>query len=185
MRTIRCEKGEIRLPCLDVRIVPIGMVRANDYNPNEVSSRNMELLETSIMCNGFCFPVVTIWDPSLEQYVIIDGFHRYRIFLDLGAEEIPIIVLEHDVTKRMEATVQFNRARGVHQVELMGDLVIALIRQGVGEEEIAGKLGMELEEVLRLKQVTGIAEVFKNQSYSSAWEMVETEGEGTDGLELR
>lgn len=176
--TIRSNKGDIQLPCMDVHIVPIAKVRANNYNPNEVSSNNMALLEESIMANGFCFPVVTIWDPSLEQYVIIDGFHRYQIFKDLGAEELPIIILEHDITKRMEATVQFNRARGVHQVELMGDLVIALIKQGVSEDEIAQKLGMELEEVLRLKQVTGIAEVFKNQSYSSAWEMVEVAGNG-------
>ncbi len=178
MRTIKSSHGDIQLPCLDVHIVPIDQVRANNYNPNEVSSNNMALLEESIMANGFCFPVVTIWDPSLEKYVIIDGFHRYQIFLDLGAKELPIIVLDHDITKRMEATVQFNRARGVHQVELMGDLVVALIRQGVEEEEIAQKLGMELEEVLRLKQVTGIAEVFKNQNYSSAWEMEEVQENG-------
>lgn len=173
MQTIKCNKGEINLPCLEVHIVPIGKVRANNYNPNEVSSNNMALLEESIMANGFCFPVVTIFDPSLDQYVIIDGFHRYQIFKNLGAMELPIIILEHDITKRMEATVQFNRARGVHQVELMGDLVIALIKQGVPEDEVAEKLGMEMEEVLRLKQVSGIASVFANQNYSSAWEMVE------------
>lgn len=177
MKTIKCNKGDIQLPCLDVHVVPIDKVRANNYNPNEVSSNNMALLEESIMSNGFCFPVVTIYDPSLEQYVIIDGFHRYQIFKDLGAEELPIIILNHDITKRMEATVQFNRARGVHQVELMGDLVISLIKQGVSEDEIAEKLGMELEEVLRLKQVTGIAAVFGNQQYSSAWEMMEVEKE--------
>ena len=71
--------------------------------------------------------------------------------------------------------MQFNRARGVHQVELMGDLVAALAKQGVADDEIAVKLGMELEEVLRLKQVTGIAELFKNQQFSSSWEMVEVE----------
>ena len=172
---IASRKGDIQLPCMDVHIVPIEKVRANNYNPNEVSSNNMMLLEESIMSNGFCFPVVTIYDPSLEQYVIIDGFHRYQIFCDLEAKALPIIILNHDISQRMEATVQFNRARGVHQVELMGDLVIALIKQGVPEEEVAQKLGMELEEVLRLKQVTGIAEVFKNQNYSAAWEMVEVD----------
>ena len=180
--SIKSNKGMINLPCMDVHIVPIDKVRANNYNPNEVSDNNMKLLEESIMSNGFCFPVVTIWDPSLEKYVIIDGFHRYQIFCDLGAQELPIIILDHDISQRMEATVQFNRARGVHQVELMGDLVIALIKQGVPEEEVAEKLGMELEEVLRLKQVTGIAEVFKNQNYSSAWEMIEVD---ENGMELR
>lgn len=75
----------------------------------------------------------------------------------------------------MAATVQFNRARGVHQVELMGDLVRALIEQGASDEEISKHLGMEMEEVYRLKQITGIAELFKNQPYSKAWEMVEVE----------
>jgi len=176
---IQTKKGEIKLPCLEVKIVDINLVQANNYNPNVVSSQNMALLEESILANGFCFAVVTIWDPDLEKYVIIDGFHRYLIFRDyLQAKELPIIVLEHDITKRMEATVQFNRARGVHQVELMGDLVQALVEQGVPDEEIAQKLGMEIEEVFRLKQITGIAELFKNQIYSKAWEMREVDGVG-------
>lgn len=174
---IQTKKGEIKLPCLEVKIVDINLVQANNYNPNAVSSQNMALLEESILANGFCFAVVTIWDPDLEKYVIIDGFHRYLIFKEyLQAKELPIIVLDHDITKRMEATVQFNRARGVHQVELMGDLVQALVEQGVSDEEIAQKLGMEIEEVFRLKQITGIAELFKNQIYSKAWEMREVDG---------
>lgn len=136
----------------------------------------MVLLQESILANGFCFPIVTIYDPDLERYIIIDGFHRYSILKDyLGCEQIPVVVLEHNITQRMEATVQFNRARGAHQVELMGDLVAALAKQCVADDEIAVKLGMELEEVLRLKQVTGIAELFKNQQYSSSWEMAEVE----------
>lgn len=171
---IQSKKGPIKLPCLNVRVVPIEQVQANNYNPNAVASNNMALLEESILANGFCFPVVTVWDPDSERYIIVDGFHRYTIFRDyLEARELPIIVLEHDITKRMEATVQFNRARGVHQVELMGDLVRALVEQGVDDGEIAQKLGMELEEVFRLKQITGIAELFKNQIYSKSWEMME------------
>lgn len=176
MRTIKTKKGKINLPCLDVQIVPIDQLQANNYNPNAVSSQNMALLEESIISNGFCFAVVTIWDPDLEKYIIVDGFHRYLIFRDyLEANEIPVIVLKHDIAQRMSATVQFNRARGVHQVELMGDLVQALVNQGVEDEEIAQKLGMEAEEVYRLKQITGIAELFKNQIYSKAWEMVEVD----------
>ena len=171
---IQTRKGPISLPCLDVKVVDITLVQANNYNPNTVASNNMALLEESILANGFCFPVVTIWDPDTEKYVIIDGFHRYLIFRDyLEAKELPIIVLAHDITQRMAATVQFNRARGVHQVELMGDLVQALVEQGVEDQDIAQRLGMELEEVFRLKQITGIAELFKNQLYSKSWEMVE------------
>jgi len=173
---IESKKGPIKLPCMDVKIVDIDMVQANNYNPNAVSSQNMDLLEESIVANGFCFAVVTVWDPDLEKYIVIDGYHRYVEFKDrLQASQIPIIVLEHDITKRMEATVQFNRARGVHQVELMGDLVQALVEQGVPDEEISQKLGMEIEEVFRLKQITGIAELFKNQIYSKSWEMIEVD----------
>ncbi|HZK18934.1 MAG TPA: ParB N-terminal domain-containing protein [Clostridia bacterium] len=175
---IGSKKGPIKLPCLNVKVVDIDEVRANNYNPNAVASNNMRLLEESILNNGFCFAVVTVWDPDLEKYIIVDGFHRYLIFRDwLGAKQVPIIVLEHDISRRMAATVQFNRARGVHQVELMGDLVKALVEQGVADEDISQRLGMEMEEVYRLKQITGIAELFKNQIYSKAWEMREV-GDG-------
>ena len=169
-------KGRVPLPCLNVQMVDVEKVVANNYNPNSVPEQNMRLLEESILTNGFCFPIVTIWDAEMEQYVIIDGFHRYTILKDyLQAKQIPIVVLQHDITQRMAATVQFNRARGVHQVELMGDLVKALVEQGVEDDDIAKRLGMEAEEVYRLKQITGIAELFKNQLYSKAWEMVEHE----------
>ncbi|NCB94715.1 MAG: chromosome partitioning protein ParB [Clostridia bacterium] len=174
MKKIKCKSGTIELPCMDPIIVPIDKVRANNYNPNNVPKNNMELLLQSIKDNGFCFPVVTVYDPDDDVYVIVDGFHRYSIFKDyLEADEIPIVVLKQDMKQRMASTVQFNRARGVHQVELMGDLVQGLIDQGATDEEIAQHLGMELEEVFRLKQITGIAEIFKNQTYSKSWHMEE------------
>lgn len=161
---------------MDPEIVPIGKVTANSYNPNHVSDSNMQLLLQSILDNGFCFPVVTIYDDVLDQYIVVDGFHRYIIFRDyLEADLIPVVVLEHTLAQRMAATVQFNRARGVHQVELMGDLVQALVGQGLSDDEISTHLGMDVEEVYRLKQVTGIAELFKNQIYSKSWRMEETE----------
>lgn len=171
---IQTKMGTVKLPCMEPVLVPIEKVQANNYNPNNVSSDNMRLLLQSILDNGFCFPVVTIYDDLMDKYVIIDGFHRYQIFRDyLGAKEIPVVVLQHDMKKRMAATVQFNRARGVHQVELMGDLVQALVEQGAEDEEIARHLGMDPEEVYRLKQVTGIAALFKNQTYSRSWEVQE------------
>ncbi len=174
MRKINTKEGEVPLPCLDVKIVAADKVRANNYNPNAVADNNMELLKQSIMDNGFCYPIVTVYDDETEEYIIVDGFHRFTILKDyLGAKEIPITVLGHGIAKRMAATVQFNRARGVHQVELMGDLVKSLSEQGMQDQEIASHLGMEEEEVYRLKQVTGIAEIFKNQIYSKSWEMTE------------
>lgn len=172
---INTTRGIVKLPCMTPIIVPIDKVRANTYNPNHVSDNNMELLLQSILDNGFCFPIVTIYDDIIDQYIVVDGFHRYLIFKDyLKADCIPVVVLEHDLAQRMAATVQFNRARGVHQVELMGDLVQALVNQGLSDEEIGQHLGMDLEEVFRLKTVTGIAELFKNQVYSKSWVMMET-----------
>lgn len=171
---IKTKFGEIKLVAQTAIVVPIELVQANNYNPNSVDSQNMELLKQSIIDNGFCFGVVTIWDDTLQKFIVIDGFHRYDLFLNtLKANEISIYVLEQTLAQRMSATVQFNRARGVHQVDLMGDLVQALINQGADDEEIAKHLGMEMEEVFRLKQITGIAEIFKNQSYSKSWEMME------------
>lgn len=172
--SIETKQGTIALPCMTPRLVPVAKVLANNYNPNHVSDKNMELLLTSIKDNGFCFPVVTIYDETIDRYIVVDGFHRFSIFKDyLEAEEIPVVVLKHDLKQRMAATVQFNRARGVHQVELMGDLVQALVEQGASDQEIAEHLGMEEEEVYRLKQITGIAEIFKNQQYSKSWIIVE------------
>lgn len=179
MNAIKTKLGTIALPCMEPVVVPLDKVRANTYNPNHVSENNMELLLQSIKDNGFCFPVVVIYDDALDEYIVIDGFHRYLIFRDyLQADCIPVVVLKHTLAKRMAATVQFNRARGVHQVDLMGDLVQALVGQGLSDEEISQRLGMEEEEVFRLKQITGIAELFKNQVYSKSWEMAEAEDDG-------
>lgn len=178
MQVLKTKKGSIPLPCMTPIIVPIEKVHCNDYNPNHVPKRKMELLEESIELNGFCFPVVCVYDEDHEgEYTIVDGFHRYTIFKDyLGATEIPIVInARSNPADRMSATVQFNRARGVHGVEEMSDLVLKMLQQGCEEDEIAKELGMELEEVFRLKQVSGIAEIFKNQDYSKSWEMEDVE----------
>ncbi len=175
---IKTAEGNLALPCMDVQVVPMEKVIANNYNPNHVSDQNMELLHTSIRDNGMCYAVVTIYDSVIDRYIIVDGFHRYSDLKDRWqATECPVIVLNHDIKQRMAATVQFNRARGVHQVELMGDLVQALVDQGATDEEIAEHLGMEAEEVYRLKQVTGIAALFKDQIHSRAWQMQEVPDE--------
>lgn len=172
-------KHKIVFPCLQTKLVPRDMVQANNYNPNHVSGDKMQLLKQSIIDNGFCFPIVTIWDADIEKYVIVDGFHRWTIcqkqWLDIG--QIPVVVLEHDITKRMTATVQFNKARGVHQVDLDAEIIRSLIQQGMNEEEISVHLGIDIETIHRYKQLTGIAEIFKTAEYSTSWEMEETEND--------
>lgn len=164
---------KIAMPCLDVKLVPRAQVQANTYNPNSVSPDKMHLLAQSIRDNGFCFPIVTIWDPDSERYVIIDGFHRFSIcqpdWLDI--DPIPVVVLAHDITQRMAATVQFNKARGVHQVDLDAEVIRALLEQGLSEDDVSTRLGIDLDTVHRYKQMTGVAALFRDADWSLAWEM--------------
>ena len=169
--------GRIEVPCVNTILVSTALIVANNYNPNYVPKDKMELLKQSILDNGFCFPVVTIWDEEQERFSIIDGFHRTTIggvnWLD--CDYIPLVFLKHSIAQRMAATVQFNKARGVHQVDLDAEVIRGLLEQGLTEEEVSIHLGIDLETIHRYKQLTGIAELFKNASYSASWEMVEVE----------
>jgi ParB-like chromosome segregation protein Spo0J len=153
------------------------MVVANTYNPNHVSDDKMELLYQSIADNGFAFPIVVIWDEEQSLFIVVDGFHRYLVSGEkwLGMPYVPVAVLSHDNTQRMVATWQFNKARGVHEVDLDADLIRSLIQQGMDEKEISQHLGVDLDTVYRYKQVTGIVEIFKNVEYSMPWAIMEVE----------
>lgn len=170
--------GKVLVPCCNTILVRTSLVAANLYNPNAVPPDKMQLLQQSIIDNGFCFPVVVIWDDDLEHFVVIDGFHRTTIggpdWLDF--DYVPVVVLHHTMTQRMAATMQFNKARGMHQVDLDAEIVRALVEQGLDEETIGQKLGMDLDTVHRYKQITGVASLFRNTDYSRAWEMVDDDG---------
>lgn len=146
----------IRFPLLDVRQVPAGQVVANDYNPNAVASTELDLLRVSIEDNGVTQGIVACHDPALGVYVVVDGFHRYTVLTrQLGCAEIPVVPISRSIEQRMAATWRHNMARGHHDVQLMADLVGALGGAGWSDSQIAEKLGMESEEVHRLKQVLG------------------------------
>jgi ParB-like chromosome segregation protein Spo0J len=166
--------NNIEITCLNILLVEREKLIANNYNPNNVSKEKMELLKQSIINNGFCFPIVTIYDDDLEKYVIVDGFHRYTIcgkdWLDI--EKVPIVVLTHDISLRMIATMQFNKARGHHQVDLDADIIKSLVEQGLSDEEISNHLKIDLDTIYRYKQLTGISTLFKNVEYSKSWDMV-------------
>lgn len=153
-------------------------VHANDYNPNVVAPPEMRLLQRSIMTDGYTQPIVA-W-PVEDGYEVVDGFHRNRVGREVGAVRkrihgrLPVAVINPDRTgkdDRMAATIRHNRARGVHTVDGMSDIVLELARRGKSDEWIAGELGMEPDEVLRLKQVQGLAEMFADQEFSEAWEV--------------
>lgn len=172
--------GKVLVPCATTVLVSTSMIAANGYNPNVVPGDKMELLKRSILDNGFCFPVVAIWDDDRDAFCIVDGFHRWTIGGEgwLDFDYIPLVWLDHDINQRMAATVQFNKARGVHQVDLDAEVIRSLIEQGMSEEDISIHLGIDEETVHRYKQVTGVAELFKNTPYSTSWEMAETDDDG-------
>lgn len=169
--------GRVLVPCCNTVLVRPSLIVANTWNPNHVPEEKLELLRQSILDNGFTFPIVTIWDEGLGKFVVIDGFHRTLIgggeWLDF--DYLPVVILDHDISRRMTATMQFNKARGHHQVDLDAEVIRALIEQGMAEDEIAVKLGMDLDTIHRYKQLTGVAELFAKADYSGAWEMIDDE----------
>jgi ParB-like chromosome segregation protein Spo0J len=154
-------------------------VCANDYNPNSVAPPEMELLRLSIASDGYTQPIVTMKTED-EQREVIDGFHRNRVGKECNDIQervhgyLPVVTINSDRTDkgdRMAATVRHNRARGKHSVTAMSDIVVELKRRNWTNEKIASHLGMESDEVLRLFQITGLSEIFKNEEFSQAWEV--------------
>lgn len=157
--------------------VPADQVEANDYNPNTVAPPEMRLLELSIGEDGYTQPIVA-WGKN-DYYEVVDGFHRNRVGKECKEIRnrihgyLPITLINHereDKGDRIAATIRHNRARGKHQVAAMSDIVLELSRRNWSDAKIGRELGMEPDEVLRLKQITGLAELFSDAEFSKAWE---------------
>lgn len=162
-------------PVYNVIAVPIEKVQANDYNPNSVAPPEMELLETSIWEDGYTMPVVCFYDDKNDKYIVVDGFHRYtvlknskRIF-ERENGMLPVSVIDKDLSDRMASTIRHNRARGSHNIELMSTIVSELVEMGKGDAWICKHIGMSKDELLRMKQITGLASLFKNKDFSDSW----------------
>lgn len=167
-----------REPVDFVRWVLAENLQANDYNPNNVASPEMRLLQLSIMQDGYTQPIVA-WPVAEGVHEVIDGFHRNRVGREVGAVKkrtmgrLPISVINSERTSkedRIAATIRHNRARGKHSVDAMSDIVVDLARRNWSNEKIATELGMEPDEVLRLRQVSGLADLFADCEFSEAWE---------------
>ena len=158
-----------------VKLIPLEKIEANDYNPNSVARVEMALLLKSILHDGYTQPIVTCYDASRDIYTIVDGFHRYYIMKkneSLRAEYnglLPITVIKKDPTERMASTIRHNRARGRHSVDGMSSLVFRMLEGGMKDEEVCNELGLEAEELLRLKHITGFSKLFKDNEYRRAW----------------
>jgi ParB-like chromosome segregation protein Spo0J len=173
-------------PVYNVLRVHVDRVKANDYNPNSVAPPEMELLETSIWEDGYTQPIVTFYDSEQDLYIVVDGFHRYsvlknskRIF-DREQGCLPVVVIDKHLSDRMASTIRHNRARGSHNIELMSTIVSELVEMGKGDRWICQHIGMSPDELLRLKQITGVAALFQNQDFSASWDAEDFEDAAQD-----
>jgi len=167
---------EFKSPVYGVIAVPIDKVQANDYNPNSVAPPEMELLETSIWEDGYTMPVVCFYDDVNDKYIVVDGFHRYSILknskriFEREKGMLPCSVIDKELGDRMASTIRHNRARGSHSIDLMSTIVSELVEMGKGDAWICQHIGMSKDELLRMKQITGLASLFKNKSFSDSWD---------------
>lgn len=158
-----------------VQWVPISKVHANNYNPNAVAKVEMNLLFTSIKHDGYTQPVVTFYNKDKDEYIIVDGFHRYctmknsKYLMELNHGLLPVVVIDKSMNDRRASTVRHNSARGAHSVEGMSELVYQMLKDGWKDAQICNELGMEADELIRLKYVTGFAKLYENAEYNMSW----------------
>lgn len=165
-------------PVYNIKKVPVEKIQANDYNPNKVATKEMQLLYTSIKEDGYTMPIVCYYDKENDKYIVVDGFHRYRVIKehkDIYNREngcLPVSVIDKDINDRMASTIRHNRARGKHEVELQASLV-SMLKDGWDEIKIMKQLGMTLEEVQRLLGLVGIFSEIKGVPYSIEKQIIE------------
>lgn len=166
----------MKSPVYNIKAIPLDKIQSNTYNPNSVAPPEMKLLYDSIKEDGYTMPVVVFKIPDSDKYEIVDGFHRYTIMLkhkDIYEREnglLPCSVIEKPITDRMASTIRHNRARGSHNVDLMTNIVSELVEMGKTDNWIRKHLGMDADELLRLKQITGLASLFADKEFSKSWE---------------
>ena len=159
-------------PVYAVKAVPLEKIVANDYNPNIVAPPEMKLLELSIWEDGFTMPCVCYYDSEADRYILVDGYHRYSVLKSskrIYQREnglLPVVVIDKELSNRMASTIRHNRARGSHNIELMCHIVAELDKAGMSDQWIMKNIGMDRDELLRLKQISGLADLFSDKSFS-------------------
>lgn len=166
-------------PVYHIISVPIDKIEPNTYNPNSVAPPELKLLYDSIKEDGYTMPIVCYYEKERDMYIIVDGFHRYRIMLDYPdicereGGMLPVSVINKSIDCRMASTIRHNRARGTHDVDLMSNIIKELHELGRSDAWISKHLGMDMDEILRLKQITGLAAMFRDVEFGKAWQVVD------------
>ena len=161
-------------PVYNIQRIPIEKIQANSYNPNSVAPPEMKLLYQSIKEDGYTMPIVCYYLSDVDKYEIVDGFHRYTTMLkhkDIYEREegyLPVSVIDKPISDRMASTIRHNRARGSHDIGLMTNIVAELVEAGMSDAWILKNIGMDADELLRLKQISGLAALFKDKEFSKS-----------------
>lgn len=152
-------------------------ITPNDYNPNNVAPPEKKLLLKSLQTDGFTQPIV-VHEPENQHYEIVDGFHRQQLATSKSVLKsklkgyLPVAVLQNEASGtsgRMASTIRHNRARGRHQINAMADIIRELAQLGWTDKKIGEELGMDADEVLRLRQINGLLDMFSDRQFSEAW----------------
>ena len=163
----------MKSPVYNIQAIPIEHIHANAYNPNHVAPPDIKLLYASIKEDGYTMPIV-VYPLGDFEYEIVDGYHRYttmplhRDIYEREGGKLPCSIIDKDVSNRMASTIRHNRARGSHSIELMMNIVGELKKAGMSDQWIMKEIGMDADELLRFKQLSGLAELFKDREYSKA-----------------
>jgi len=163
-------------PVYNIKRVPVEKIHANTYNPNAVAPPEMKLLRKSIFEDGYTMPIVVYQIPNTDEYEIVDGYHRFIIgrddkeIRDREGGCLPVSVIDKPISDRMASTIRHNRARGTHSIELMVNIVADLTESGMSDAWIMRNIGMDADELLRLKQISGLTALFKDRDFSKSWQ---------------
>lgn len=163
----------MKSPVYNIVAIPIEDIQANSYNPNHVAPPEMKLLYESIKEDGYTMPIV-VYPLGNGKYEIVDGYHRYTTMLlhrDIYEREggkLPCSIIDKDRSNRMASTIRHNRARGSHSIELMMNIVSELKKAGMSDAWIMKEIGMDADELLRFKQLSGLAELFRDREFTKA-----------------
>jgi len=163
-------------PVYNIKKISIDKIKANDYNPNRIASPEFKLLELSILEDGFTMPIVCYHNKKDDMYEIVDGLHRFLIAKNnktINQREknsIPVSIIEKPLKNRFASSIRHNRARGENLLELMQNFIYKSIENNkIDDNWMMKNYGLDKDELLRLKQLTGIKELFKDKDFSKTW----------------